>query len=89
MTTFVSNELIWLLKPFRVNALIYFDYLFKGNNGNTKTLRVQSYQQRHQKNVLDIVQVGLFVVNLEQISHIILVFPLSTLYKKMAARFAI
>ena len=61
-------------------------YLFKFNNGNTKTMFEICYQLiiRALEEVIDVFLVsllisGVFIVNLKQISHIVLVLPLLTL----------
>ena len=57
-------------------------YLFKVNNGNTRTtcetcskLTIKIPKRRHCR------RSGVFIVNFEHISHIVLVFPLLTLNK--------
>ena len=57
-------------------------YSFKVNNGNTRTMcencsnsTVKTPEQRH------FCRSGVFIVNVEQISHILMVFPLLTLNK--------
>ena len=59
-------------------------HLFKVNNGNVRTMRKicskiktpERRQWRRQR-----ARSGIFIVNFEQISHIVLVFPLLTLNK--------
>ena len=55
-------------------------YLFQVNNANTKTmceicskLAIKTPERRHWR------RSGAFIVNYEQISHIVFVFPLTTL----------
>ena len=55
-------------------------YLFQVNNANTKAmceicskLAIKTPERRHWR------RSGAFIVNYEQISHIVLVFPLTTL----------
>ena len=62
-------------------------YLFKVNNGNTRAmcescskLKVKTPERRQWSHS------GVFIVNFEQISHIVLVFPLLVLNKSMPAR---
>ena len=77
-------------KYLRLEQLIFFTkssvppgvYLFKDNNGNTRAmhetglkLTIKAPERRHWR------RSGVFIVNFEQILHIVLVFPLLTLNK--------
>ena len=54
-------------------------YLFKVNNGNTRTMCEQLFKVNNKDNRMTSSDV--FIVNFEQISHINLLFPLLTLNK--------
>ena len=79
------DVLISALNKFRIfPAGIYF---FKVNNGNTKTMcEICSKLTMNTPELRQWRRSGVVIVNFEQISNIVLVFPLLTLSKQMRAR---
>ena len=63
-------------------------HLFKVNSGNTKIMcKICSKLTIKKADLCQLRSTGVFIVNFEQISHIVLDFPLLTLSKLMSTDF--
>ena len=81
----------WQTKPKSASPLVAGEpvltriYLFKANNGNTRTMCEIRSKLKIKAQRLHWPRSGVFTVNFEHISHIVLVFRLLTLSRRMLA----